>query len=314
MIKRTLTIALMLFAFSAMAQQDAAFSQYFFNPLYVNPGYAGSREVLSGVAIYRNQWVGINGSPETESFSLHGPLRDKRVGLGIQLYHDKAGPLQNTGLLATYAYWIPLGKYKLSLGLQGTIYHLRVDWDEINVEDKTDEAFSGNNAFKIIPDANFGAYFHGQRFYLGASVVHLIENKFKLDDFNRDDVARFFRHYYLMSGVVFKVSQNTDFRPSILMKYVNAAPLDMEANACFIFYEKFFIGAGWRTSQKSNLSQRDNQIVGILEYTIANRWRIGYSYDLDLNELHNYNSGTHEIMVGFDLDVLKTRMLCPRFF
>lgn len=317
MIKRKVVLTLIssLSFLCVLAQQDAQFSQYFFNPLYVNPAYAGSRDAWSGVFVYRSQWVDLAGQPTTQAFSLHGPFKNKPVGLGIQLYNDQAGPLHNIGLIGTYAYWIPIGNNKLSFGLQGSISQLRVDWSAIRIEDETDESFTNNTSSSITPDANFGMYFHNPRYYLGLSATHLIENKFHFgQSMKGEEVIRNYRHYYILGGVVIPISEQVNFRPSFLAKYILNLPFQAEANASFIFLEKICVGVGYRTSQQYQGAQNNNQLIGILEYTINNKVRIGYSYDAVLNELSKINGGTHEIMIGYDFNLYKDKMLSPRFF
>lgn len=300
--------------FVAFAQQDAMFSQYFFNPLYFNPGYAGSRDALSGTLTYRKQWVGLKGGPETEAFSIHTPYKYSHVGLGLQVYNDKAGPLNNMGIAGTYAYWIPVGKYKLAFGLQGMLQQLKLDYDALNVRDQGDNSISGNESSKIIPDANFGVYFYNSRFYTGLSATHLIENKFHLGETLQGDDAKFYRHYYLFAGAVIKLGAVTNFRPSVLLKYVAHAPIEGEVDGMFLFFEKLYLGAGLRSSKQYKNAKMDNQLVGIIEYAISDKFRIGYSYDADLSKVAKVNYGSHEIMLGFDLNKVKTKLPNPRFF
>jgi type IX secretion system PorP/SprF family membrane protein len=296
-----------------MAQQDAGFSQYFFNQLYINPAYAGSRDALSGTVVHRSQWVGMPGAPVTQSATVHSPLPRTRAGAGVQLYNDRYGPISNTGLTGVYSYYVPVGDYKLAFGLSGTFSNMRMRRHEIQVEDPSDPAFSGNTN-SWTPDAGAGIYLYKDRFYAGVSALHLFESKFGLSA-NADDpnAAKFYRHYYVTTGAVFKVNDFIDFRPSILAKGVQAAPVTFDLNASFIFYQKFFAGAGFRTAKRVNLEGLDNQVVAIVEYQFRG-FRVGYSYDYFLNRPGEYNYGTHEIMLGFDLNLSKTKMSSPIFF
>lgn len=316
--KKRILITFMSTLFNLMvcAQQDAAFSMYFFNPMYVNPAYAGSRSDLSGTLVHRSQWVGFDGSPLSQSFNLHGKIPHSRIGLGLQLYNDQSGPMKNTGIQATYAYHIPFGsKTKLSLGLQGSINSLRVAWDEIHIQDQTDAAFMNSASSGMVPDASFGLYLYRPRFYAGASATHLFEPKFNLtSDVPENNLARFYRHYYLTSGLVIPLNERIDFRPSIMAKYAKAAPVDIGLTTSFIFYQRFFVGIGGRTSKRIDINGFDNEFVAILEFDITRYMRIGYSFDAYLNRTGIYNKGTHEIMLGWDLDFTKTKMLSPRFF
>ena len=302
-----------LLALGAHAQQDAEFSQYFFNPLYVNPGYAGSRDALSGTLVYRDQWHDLPGSPVTESFSLHSPIPHTGVGLGLSLYNDKLGPLVTQGVQLTYAYNIRLSlKTKLAIGVSGSLNNLRVHWSDITIDDNSDPSFLDNGS-SLVPDANVGLYLYRSRFYAGVSAVHILQSDFNLQT-STGDAAKYFRQYYLFSGVVLKVSQAVNFKPSILVKGTSAAPVNFEVDGAFIFYNKLFLGAGFRTSKRIGIPGTDNMLIGILEYEILDHLRLGYSYDAFLNRTGQYNSGTHEIMLGWDIGLTKTKMTSPRFF
>jgi type IX secretion system PorP/SprF family membrane protein len=311
-------ITLLIFAFlciDAAAQQDAGFSMYFFNPVYVNPGYAGSRELFSGSIVHRSQWINMPGAPTSQAVSLHSALPNTRAGLGLQVYNDVVGPMKNTGLNFTYAYHIPVtSKAKLSLGLTGMMNNIRIGMDQINIDDNADPSFVGNASSKWVPDAGFGAYLYKERFYAGLSANHLVQSRFGLSETAGADDAKFFRQYYLTTGVVVPVSESVDFRPSLLVKYVQSAPLIVELNGSFIFFQKLFIGAGFRTSKRTAIPGGDNMIIGIVQLEIARTLRFGYAYDYYLNRTGSYNSGTHELMIGWDISGKSTKISSPRFF
>jgi type IX secretion system PorP/SprF family membrane protein len=314
--KKITTLVLGLLSFGASyAQQDAGLSMYFFNPLYVNPAYAGSREVFSGTLVNRSQWVSMPGAPTSQYLGLHSAIPNSRVGLGLQIYNDKAGPLQNTGITLTYAYHLPINaKTKLSFGLSGMVNNLRINYNQISIEDKDDNSFAGNNSSSWVPDANAGLYLYHSRFYAGLSVNHLLQSKFDLTDAPPANLAKFYREYYLTAGIVVPLSKNLDLRPSILLKQVQAAPLLGEADATFIIHRRFYLGAGYRVDKRVDIAGTDNMLIGIIQVELTNFLRIGYSYDYYLNRHGVYNSGTHEIMLGWDIGYTKTKMSSPRFF
>jgi type IX secretion system PorP/SprF family membrane protein len=314
--KITITAILMgILSLGAIAQQDAGFSMYFFNPVYVNPGYAGSREVFSGTAVHRSQWTGMTGSPRTQSVSLHSALPNSNMGLGLQFYNDVSGPLKNSGLNLTYAYHLPVSeKGILSFGVSGMLNNLWIDWDDIHIDDPNDPSFTGNSSSSWVGDASAGLYYYEPRFYLGLSALHLIQSKWGFTSTDKDDEARFYRQYYLTSGIVLPLGENFDFRPSALFKYVEGGPFVSELNASFIFFQKLFLGAGFRTGKRVNMPGTDNMLIGIVEFYILPSLRIGYSYDYYLDRKGNYNNGTHEFMLGWDISGFKTKMSSPRFF
>lgn len=310
-----MTTLFILGSFVAYAQQDAGFSMYFFNPLFINPGYAGSREALSGTLVARTQWMGMAGAPVTQSLTLHSALPNVKVGLGLQIYNDQAGPMHNTGINATYAYHITVNdKTKLSIGITGMLNNISVGWSSINIEKPADPAFSGNAAMSWVGDASTGIYLYKTRFYLGLSANHLLQSRFGLTHAPGADLAKFYRQYYLTSGFVVPVNEIIDFRPSLLLKYVNAAPGVGEINGTFIFYQRLFLGAGYRIGKRINMPGSDNMLIGIIEFEITPSLRIGYSFDYYLNQSGAYNSGTHEFMLGWDISANRTKLSSPRFF
>lgn len=306
---------LSLFTSSAFAQQDAGFSMYFFNPVYINPGYAGSRELFSGTLVHRSQWIGMEGAPTTQSITVHSAIPNSKVGLGLQVYNDDAGPMKNTGIKLTYAYHLKLSdNTKLSFGIAGMMNNVRIGWSEINIDDNTDPSFVGNDVNSWVPDASAGLYLYKERFYAGLSANHLMESKFNLSNTDGADMAKFSRQFYITSGIVLPIKKNLDIRPSLMLKYVKSAPLVAEVNASLIFYQRIFVGAGYRTAKRIDIAGTDNMLIGIAQVQISNLFSLGYSYDYYLNRTGSYNSGTHEICLGWDISGYKTRMSNPRFF
>jgi type IX secretion system PorP/SprF family membrane protein len=313
--KLFITIFLSLLSLLTLAQQDAGFSMYFFNPVYVNPGYAGSRELFSGSMVHRSQWAGMRGAPVTQSLSMHSAIPNTHVGLGFQFYNDKTGPMDNTGFNLTYAYHLPVGSNSiLAFGLSGMTNNIRIGLDEINIEDENDPVFNGETYSSWVYDASTGIYFYKTRFYAGLSVNHLLQSKFGLEDLADLNLAKFYRQYYLTSGIVFKLNEYLDFRPSLLMKYVHSAPLVTEVTGSLLILDKVFVGIGYRTNERVNISGSDNMLVAILEFDITRFLRLGYSYDYYLNRTGNYNNGTHEIMLGWDIGRDLTKKSNPKYF
>lgn len=309
------TIILGLVSLTTYAQQDAGFSMYFFNPMSVNPAYAGSREALSGTLVARNQWVGMEGAPTTQSLTIHSALTNIKCGLGLQVYNDQAGPMHNTGINLTYAYHLPVGeKTTVSFGLTGMLNNISIGWSSINIEKATDPAFAGNAAMSWAGDAGASIYLYRSRFYFGLSVNHLLQSRFGTTHSAGADLAKFYRQYYLTSGVVIPVNETINFRPSLLVKYVNAAPAIAEIDGTFIFYQRLFVGAGYRAGKRINMPGVDNMLIALAEFEITRSLRIGYSYDYYLNQTGAYNSGTHEFMAGWDISRNKTKLSSPRFF
>jgi type IX secretion system PorP/SprF family membrane protein len=304
--KKLIIIIVLFTSLAGFAQQDALFSQYMFNKLMVNPGYAGSREVFSADMVYRYQWVGIEDSPRTLSLSMHTPLRDDHVAIGGYIYSDQLGPEVNQGILGNYAYRINLPKGKLSFGIQAGIKYNTIDWGKILLEDP-DFVFQGNLKNKLTPDANFGIYYYSNRMFAGFSSKQLLQNEYGMvtGSDGKKTYSKLLRHFYGMAGVAVPVSDMLIFRPSVLVKYVKDAPWQMDLKASFLFNDLFSLGMTDRT---------DGDLVFLTEINIGRKYRIGYSYDVNVKDRIHYNSGSHEIRLGLDLDLYKNRMYTPRYF
>jgi type IX secretion system PorP/SprF family membrane protein len=223
--------------------------------------------------------------------------------------------MRNTGINLTYAYHIPVTKNtKLSLGVTGMLNNLNIKWDRIHVENPNDLSFTDNPANSWVPDAAFGMYYYQKRFYAGLSSNHLMESKFGFTDVAGSDKARFFRQYFLTTGIVLPINNAFDIRPSLLVKYVQASPTVFDLNATAIFNKRYYFGLGYRYGDRINMNGSDNMLVALVQFEFSNLLRLAYSYDYYLNQTGKYNSGTHEIMLGWDLSPTKTKMSNPRFF
>lgn len=304
--RKLLVLVLILAGFQSFAQQDALFSQYMFNMLVLNPAYAGTNDVLSVTAVGRKQWV-IDGGPRTLTFTVHSPLRNKRVGLGLYCYTDVLGPQQTSGVVTNYSYNVSVGKKgKLSLGLQAGILHSNIDWLKVDMPDPNDVAYMGDQTKKLIPDINFGVYYYTDKFYAGISSKHLLEQEFSIAEVGQSSVyGNLLRHFYGMVGVAIPITDNLVLKPSTLIKYVRNAPLQVDLNASLLINEVLWLGVSYRTERTA---------VFLAELVVGQRLRIGYSYDVFLNELSVYNKGSHEVMLGYDLPLFQRRMITPRYF
>jgi type IX secretion system PorP/SprF family membrane protein len=309
------TVGALLFAVGAFAQQDAAFSQYFFNPLYINPAYAGSRGIFSGTAVYRTQWVGMEDAPVTESVGIHSMIPGSNVGLGLQFNTDQTGPLTNTNVSAIFAYHLHLSdETRLAFGIEGCMDNVNISYNKIAVLDAADPSFTGNVSSTWAPDANAGLYLYRDKFFAGFSVKHIMQPNFGLKSDNMAGDYDFSRTYYLTAGFVSPLSENVGIRPSVLAKYVTGAPVDVDLDLSLIFHDRLFLGAGLRTDKRTDINGMDNALILSIEYDVANRIRLGYSYDFYLSRSVDYMGATNEIMLGWDVFSNKTKMVSPKYF
>jgi len=293
------------------AQQDAMYSQYMFNGLVLNPAYAGSRDALSVTGLLRRQWVSIPGAPQTETISVHGNSRNDRFGFGASVINDRISFLSQTWYNACYAYRIPLRKGTLAMGLQGTLFNFRVNWEDAYTIDPNDNVTATYAQNLLLPNAGFGLYYATERGYIGASVPHMLVHSldkgrprtsfFELGD----DLPGIYQHYFLTAGYVIDINENVKFKPSILGKYHRTSPFEIDLNATLFWYDRLWTGVSYRS--------RDG-MVGMVEYQFNRMIRAGYAYDYPFTQLNNFTAGSHEIMLGLDLDFQRDPSVSPRFF
>jgi type IX secretion system PorP/SprF family membrane protein len=276
-----------------------------FNPFAINPAYAGSRSSMSGILLARKQWAGIDGAPTTGSFALHSPFKGKNFALGFNGIYDKIGPATNAGAMLTYAYHLKLGPGKLSMALRGGVYSNKLDNSLLVFDNGSDVKNTGEVYQKMVPTFDFGGYYYTNKFYLGVSVNHLLASgTFNIDStsINSGSGSQLFssydRHISLASGYAFVANPNVVLKPSILVKYVHGAPVNVDVNFSVLLNKVFWIGASVRSSKA---------IVGILEYNITDFIRVGYSYDFSFGAIRSYTTGSHEVFLGFDVSVAKKK-------
>lgn len=296
-------VFLLLVSLPLSAQQDALYSQYLFNAFTVNPAYAGSRQSMSFVALAREQWMGMDGAPSSQTFSVHSPFRGKSFAAGVNVINDKVGPVSNLGAFGTYAYHLRLREGHLSFGLRGGVFQSTFNQGLLEYKDES-EVFLGNGSTQaMIPSFDFGVYYYGKAAFLGVSSTHLSEQTISYGgNWAGADLA-LKRHYMLLAGYAWKISDYVHFKPSTLVKYVPNSPLNVDVNASFLFYNTLWVGASYR---------HNNAVVGLLEVNVTDFLRVGYSYDFITNRLKNYNGGSHELFIGFDLNLEKSKSVSTR--
>lgn len=293
------------FEYRTYAQQDAQYTNYMYNTIAVNPGYAGTRDVLSIFGLHRTQWVGLDGAPVTNNFSLHTPINEK-VSLGLSFVNDRIGPSDENTISIDFAYKIPLNENStLSFGLKGTANLLNVDYTKLDIYDPSDSQFQNNIDNRFSPNFGAGAYWYSDKYYLGLSVPNFLETKHYADN-NSSSLAKERMHYYFMGGYVFDLSENIKFKPAFLTKFVSGAPLQVDLTANLMFDEKFIIGGAYRW---------DAALSFLAGFQVTNSILIGYSYDMETTKLATYNSGSHELFLRFELfKNTSAKTINPRFF
>lgn len=314
--KFLLITTIVLAGLKTFAQQDPQYTMYMFNQLAVNPAYAGSRECLSATAHYRNQWVGVDGSPKTLSFGIHSPLNNEHIGLGLQVVNDKLGVSNTTNVTGAYAYRIPVTKRaKLAVGLQATVTSYSNKLADAITANTTDGTFKTNSSL-LLPNFGAGVYLNGPNAYVGMTVPHLVNNHLAEKSGNAvsESAARQFRHLFLMAGCMLKISEAVKFKPSGLLKYAPNSPVETDLNASFLLYDALWLGASWRSDVSALRDKLTESTDFMVIYEINQMMRMGVAYDLTISRLNTYTNGTYEIMLGYDFKHKMDRMLTPRYF
>jgi type IX secretion system PorP/SprF family membrane protein len=284
-------------------QQDTQFTQYMYNTININPAYAGSRGAMSIFALHRTQWVGLDGAPTTNTASINTPINDDNLGLGVSFINDKIGPTNENSISVDLSYTIPTSeKFKFSFGMKGTANFFNLDVNKLNPINQGDPQFQNlNNVFT--PNVGAGIYFHSDKAYIGLSIPNFLQT----NRYNDNDVAIYKEkiNYYLIGGYVFDLSYDIKFKPAFLTKLVEGAPLQVDVSGNFLINDKFTVGLAYRWSAAMSA------MVG---FQISDGMYVGYGYDFDTTNLENYNSGSHEIFLRFEIFKKNERITTPRFF
>lgn len=289
-----------------LAQQDPQYSQYMFNQLAINPAYAGSKEAISTSIYYRNQWTGISGTPKTETFSIHSPMRKKKVAVGFNIIADQIGPKSSIGVLGSYAYRIKIRNGKLSLGLRAGIYQYDYNWQGITHKDAADPIYlGGNQVIVYVPTADAGAYYYTNTMFAGFSAAHLDNGKLTSPN-SRLDEAQLKTHFFLTGGKAFDISDKLIFSPSVMVKRVAGAPISADLNFSFLLQNRLWLGMSLRSRYG---------VVAYAQVNITDKFKIGYAFDFGINKAGRNLGTSHEIMISYDFRVSsKTPFFSPRYF
>ena len=303
---KKITALLAFISISAFAQQDAQYTQYMYNPININPAYAGSRGAMSIFGLHRTQWVGLDGAPSTTALSLNTPFQDSKVGLGVSFVNDRLGAMDENTVSIDFSYSLDLDgrrNHQLSFGLKGSVNLLNVDYNKLDIYNPNDPKFEENIDNQLTPNVGAGIYYHSEKAYLGFSIPNFLTTD-RYNDNVRSTMAQKM-HYYLIGGYVFDLNPSLKFKPAFLLKAVEGAPLQADISGNFLIENRFSIGAAYRW---------DAAWSGMVGFQVTDGLFMGYSYDADTQSLSNYNKGSHEIFLRFELFNRHKRINTPRFF
>ncbi len=307
--KKVVVISILcLIALKAFSQQDPQYSLYMFNPLGVNPGYAGSREVLNAVLIHRSQWIGLDGAPETQVLSINTPLKNKKMGLGLQIVNDNIGAHTNQTLKATYAYRLKMGRGKLAFGLSGGIMNYSYDWDKVDYKEAEDAIPTTSAESFMIPSIDFGIYYNTRTFYMGIAAEHLNQATFDISEVQTisttsSETSKKGINITGTLGKAFIINDKLVFKTSALTR-LSSGGLSVDLNGSVLIKNKILFG----------LSLRQNAIIVMTEINLTKSLKMGVAYDLDASDVSKSTSGSLEIFLGYDLGLFKSKVVSPRYF
>lgn len=289
-------------------QQDAQFSQYIFNGIYLNPAYAGYRQEFNAHAFYRHQWMGIPGAPETMSLAVDGSVNNDRVGLALQVSHDKIGAQSQLAAYGNYAYRIPLGDEtgRLALGIGAGILQQGLNPNELDFNNPNEPYLAGATQHMLLFDVRAGAYYSTENWFVGFSADNLTAQY----QAKNKPLGHFIPipkpHFYLTAGAMLRLNDDVYLKPSFLLKEDRAGPTNLDLNMFVLLKEMVWVGGGYRTAvglfNKPDLQPgltKSSAVVAMAEVFVIPELRIGYAFDYALNKYRAYNNGTHEISIGY---------------
>ena len=305
-------LSIIILSFQSKAQQDSQFTQYMYNMSVINPAYATAEEgILKLGGLYRTQWVGLEGAPKTGSFFAHTPINDK-IEMGISFTNDNIGDVVNeNNIFADFAYVLPVGiESKISFGVKAGVTLFDTNFNGFQLQSggaSTDQAFD-ENISRAFPNLGIGAFFFTDTYYLGLSAPNMLSTKHLENENGIKATGVQNVHYFLTGGYVFDIDQNVKLKPAFMARGVKGAPLALDITANVLINEKLEVGLGYRL---------DDAMSALVNFRITPELRVGYAYDYTTTNLGDFNSGSHEIFILFDVDLFGFKSgydRSPRFF
>lgn len=286
---------------SIQGQQLPQYTQYMYNTASLNPAYIGTFTRMEGSFLYRSQWAGIEGAPETLSLGLSG-LISSRIGLGVNALSEKIGPAHQADFSAAFSYQLHLStNVDLSLGINAGMGMLNIDWSKGNFYDPNDILLQNEDS-NWKPILGAGALLHGDNWYAGLSFPDLVRTSFNDDE---DFPLHRELYMYAMGGYILELSRNILFKPTFLVKMASNTRLSTDVSANFLLHQKVVVGGAYRFTDAMSF------LVGFYP---KQPFFIGYSYDHTTSGLNGYNDGSHEIILRVMWDNIHKKARSPRYF
>lgn len=303
---KIIALLLIFIAIKGFAQQDPMYTQYMNNPLIINPAYAGTRGMPVLTGVFRKQWVGIEGAPETSTISYQSPIKRYNFGAGGNLVFDAVGPVTQTGLYIDYSYLIMFKEQRtLSLGLDAGMNYYHLNYSSLNYNYPDDDINATENESLFLPNFGVGAFYYSNKVYLGLSIPKLLKNSLEKGSIDIEHLSREEWHWFLMGGAILPLSPYIDFKPSFIARMTQGAPLSVDISGVLMLNKKVWVGLNYRFKES---------LGGIVRWQISPSLEIGYSYDYSYYNFGPFNKGSHEILIGYSVVRKEKRILSPRYF
>src|SRR5687768_771790 len=303
-------------AVSLSAQQQSLHTMFMYNKLLVNPAYAGYHEHPCATGHIREQWIGFDGAPKTQTLSLHGPLSSQRIGIGLNIQRRSIGVSSSTTIDGIYDYRIPMGTGTLSLGVQASGRFMEVDYSDPNVRTVQDinldpgvEAISDS---KFVANVGAGLYYYTDAYYFGLSAPRLMNSDIDFE-LNNLFIAREQAHFYVMTGIALPLDHRMSFVPQVMVRYTEGAPVDVDLNLGIRWWEDYSFGVTFR---KGGVDNRLLESIDVMASAkILRGLRLGVAYDFTMSELRRYSNGSLEVMMMycFGEDAQPATFVNPRY-
>ncbi|QPH41094.1 PorP/SprF family type IX secretion system membrane protein [Pedobacter endophyticus] len=316
--KRIVFVLIMITASARLfAQQNAQFGQYVFNGMYINPAYSGYKEELYIQAFARAQWTGVRGAPQTLSVSADEAINDESLGIGLMVSKDKIGAQSSLNATANLAYRIKLDRTETNIfafGLGVGVTQASLNGNLLDPIEQGDNRIPAGYVSQILPNIRAGIHYSNEKFFVGFSADNLLSKSMSRSNDYESINIKLEPHLYLTAGMAFQLNDDFVFKPTFLIKDDLHGPTSLDLNAFLLIKERLWIGGVYRTSvkmyPKKNLQVdlTNRAAAGIIaELFVKSNLRFGYGYDYSLNELGNFDYGSHEISVGYYLYTKKSR-------
>lgn len=305
--RQLIFVSIMMFVTMSYAQQNSQFTQYMYNMSVLNPAYAtAEKDQINFGGLYRTQWVGSVGGPQTGTFFVHSPLVEK-VEAGLSIINDRIGDVVNeTNLFVDFAYVLDFGKNKLSLGVKGGLTFFDTDFNNFQLVDPNPDPAFADNISRIFPNVGVGAFYFSDNYYFGISAPNMLETK----HLDRNDgiyttTGTENIHYFITGGYVFNLNdEKLKLKPAFMAKAVSGAPISIDVTANVLINNVFEIGVAHRIG---------DSFSGLANFRVFKDVRIGYAYDHTISNLSRFNSGSHEFILLFDLNKNKKKGIVPGY-